>query len=91
VEPSDQLADAAVRLAEGGELDRDAGVNDLVRLSEGDVQRLEDARQVLVRRLLARSNDYAATKGLTLLNAAIARVGWPDPVAWKPRKWRIPR
>jgi hypothetical protein len=89
VEPSDQIADEAVRLAERG--DRDVAVKELVLLADGDTQRLEAAREVLVGRLRLSTDDYSATKGLVVVNAAIARAGWVDPVEWKPRKWRIPR
>jgi hypothetical protein len=89
VEPSNQIAEEAVRLAEGG--DRETAVNELVRLADGDIQQLESARDVLVHRLRRRTDDYAATKGLTAINGAIARIGWPDPLEWKPRKWRIRR
>jgi len=46
---------------------------------------------LLVRRIQARSDDYEATAGLTLLNAAIATAGPKAEVTWKPKKWRLPR
>ena len=89
VESSNQISERAIELAGGG--DRDSAVNELVRLVDGDVASLERARHTLVSRLRRRSNDYAATQGLTLINAAFSRIGWADPVEWQPRKWRIRR
>ncbi len=83
------LAQEAIRLGDG--TDRDTAVTELVRLASTDSQRLQAARHVLVRRLGQHSDDYAATKGLTVVNSAIARVGWSDPLEWKPKKWRLPR
>jgi hypothetical protein len=89
VEPSNLISERAIELAGGG--DRESAVNELVRLVDGDVSSLEAARHALVGRLRRRSNDYAATQGLTLINAAFSRIGWADPVEWQPRKWRIRR
>jgi hypothetical protein len=82
------VAERAITLATDG--DRNGAVSELIRLA-GDVDSLERARDVLVRRLDAKSDDYQATAGLTLLNAAIATVGPKAGVTWKPKKWRIPR
>jgi hypothetical protein len=89
VESSNQISERAIELAGGG--DRESAVNELVRLVGGDVASLELARHALVSRLRRRSNDYAATQGLTLINAAFSEIGWADPVEWQPRKWRIRR
>ena len=86
--PSTDLAERAIALATSG--DRNGAVNELVE-SAGDVDALEEARGLLVRRIQARSDDYEATAGLTLLNAAIATAGPKAEVTWKPKKWRLPR
>lgn len=89
MESSDQISERAIELA--GDGDREGALNELVRIVGGDVAALEQARNTLVGRLRRRSNDYAATQGLTLINAAFSRIGWADPVEWQPRKWRIRR
>jgi hypothetical protein len=55
-------------------------------LAVGDRQDLERARAELVRRIYQRSDDYQATAALTLVNKALATVGWPDPYNWKHRR-----
>ena len=86
--PSVDLAERSIALAASG--DRNGAVNELVDAA-GDVDALEEARDLLVRRIQARSDDYEATAGLTLLNAAIATAGPKAEVTWKPKKWRLPR
>ena len=85
---SADLAERAIALATSG--DRNGAVSELVGLA-GDVDSLEQARDLLVGRIQAKSDDYQATAGLTLLNAAIAAAGPKAPVTWKPRHWRLPR
>jgi hypothetical protein len=89
METPERISERAIALAADG--NRDAAVNELVRLAGDDPEPLEAGRKVLVKRLSLNSNDYAASAGLTLINAALAKVGWADPVAWKPRVWRISR
>jgi hypothetical protein len=89
VESTNQISERAIELAGGA--DRQSAVDELVRLVGGDVAVLELARHALVARLRRRSNDYAATQGLTLINATFSQIGWADPVEWQPRKWRIRR
>jgi hypothetical protein len=89
MESPDRISDRAIALAADG--DREAAINELIRLAGDDPGPLEAARQVLVRRLEINSGDYPATAALTLINTALARIGWSDPVAWKPRVWRISR
>ena len=86
--PANDLAERAIALATSG--DRNGAVSELVE-SAGDVDALEEARGVLVCRIQAKSDDYEATAGLTLLNAAIAAVGPKAEVTWKPKQWRLPR
>jgi hypothetical protein len=87
-DPASDLAERAIALATSG--DRNGAVSELAG-SAGDVDSLERARDLLVQRIHARSDDYQATAGLTLLNAAIAAVGPRAEVTWKPKKWRLPR
>jgi hypothetical protein len=89
MEPPDRISERAIALAAGD--NRDAAINELIRLADDDPGPLQAARQLLVERLSTNSNDFAATAGLNLINAALASVGWADPVAWKPRVWRISR
>jgi hypothetical protein len=96
VTSSTPAADAAAELANqaialGTTHDRNSAATELLRLARDNASSLETARGVLVRRLQIRSDDHAATAGLTVINAAIALAGWADPVAWKPRKWFLPR
>ncbi|HET9059196.1 MAG TPA: hypothetical protein VFN61_04690 [Acidimicrobiales bacterium] len=51
-----------------------------------NVTELAQAREHLVARIYARSDDFAATAALQLVNKALAEVGWPDPFSWKHRK-----
>jgi hypothetical protein len=71
--------------AVAGKGDRDAAIQGLIRLAVGQRQPLEQVRDELVRRLLLRSNDYEATARLTLVNAALAEIGWPDAFTWEAR------
>jgi hypothetical protein len=52
----------------------------------GDREGLERARADLLSRISQRSDDYAATGALTLVNRALASVGWADPSNWKHRR-----
>jgi hypothetical protein len=47
---------------------------------------LEDARTRLVQRLYLRSDDYEATAALSLVNKALAALGWEDAYNWKHRR-----
>jgi hypothetical protein len=85
------IADRAVALATGSDKDRADAPAALIKLAGDTAGPLEQARQVLVRRIRQRSDDYAATSGLTLLNSTLAEVGKVDDLEWKPRKWILPR
>jgi hypothetical protein len=81
------LADEALALAsslDGGEGGLTLAVGQLA--ATGDRERLERARQVLVRRIYERSDDHEATAALTLVNKALAVIGWHDPYSWKHRR-----
>ena len=47
---------------------------------------LEDARTRLVQRIYLRSDDYEATAALSLVNKALAALGWEDAYNWKHRR-----
>lgn len=80
------LADRAVALASAAGPGDDGGDAVSQLASSGDQGELESARQYLVWRIQQRSDDYQATAALTLVNRALARVGWHDPYAWKHRR-----
>ena len=86
---SNQISDRAIGLAP--DPDRDKSVSELIGLAGDKAGPLEAARDVLVRRIRLRSDDFSATSGLSLINAALAKIGWVDPMEWQPRKWRLPR
>jgi hypothetical protein len=52
----------------------------------GDREELEKSRAELVRRISARSDDFEATAALTLVNKALAELGWDNPYSWKHRR-----
>jgi hypothetical protein len=84
--PGDSLATTASALA--GNDAQGRAVQELIRLAEGRRSTLEQARGELCGRIRLRSDDYAATSGLTLLNAALAEIGWPATITWEPRRGR---
>lgn len=69
---------------EDGPAPSDALVEELV--AAGDRSSLEQLRADLLSRIRQRSDDYQATTTLTLVNRALAAVGWEDPVNWKYRR-----
>jgi hypothetical protein len=68
--------------------DHDRAVQELIRLAAGRRSTLEQARSELIGRIRLRSDDYEATAGLTLLNSALAEVGWPAAITWERRNRR---
>jgi hypothetical protein len=86
VASSDQISDRAMALGPDG--DRAKSVTELIGLAADTPGPLEAARQVLVKRIRLRSDDYAASSGLSLVNAALGQVGWPAESTWKPRTGR---
>lgn len=88
----DPLAEEAVVLAstlsprwtqDGGD-ELEAAVKKLAQA--GDRNALEGAQADLVQRIYERSDDFQATAALSLVNKALAAVGWPDPYNWKHRR-----
>ena len=63
----------ALHPAGGGSPDAVAG---LVELAGGRRPPLEAARSLLVARLHGRSDDFGATRALSLVSAALSRIGW---------------
>jgi hypothetical protein len=83
---TDQISERAMAL--GPDADRAKSVTELIGLASAEPGPLEAARDVLVRRIRIRSDDYVATSGLSLINAALGQVGWPAESTWEPRKGR---
>ncbi len=97
-EPSGpEVAERALNLA--AEASPDAA-DQLVTMTEGRRRPLEEARHLLSDRLHRRSDDFAATRALRVVSAALSRIGREPPYvrARRPRRhffsvfWpRIPR
>jgi hypothetical protein len=88
---SREIADRAVSLAAGSDDDLAGARAALIKLAGDEAGPLEQARDVLVRRIRMRSNDFPATSGLSLLNATLSKLGKVDDMEWQPRKWHLPR
>jgi hypothetical protein len=84
LQQSDPIVERAVALAGSAAADGDA-VGELVRLAGDEPEPLHRAQGLLVRRIRQRSDDYAATGALTLVNAAIRHLGWQGDFTWLPR------
>ena len=79
-------------------LDLDAGkspdaAGELVAMAEGRRSPLEVAQSLLIARLHRRSDDFAATRALCSVSAALSQIGWemrsvPDRRRWTGR-WRL--
>jgi hypothetical protein len=54
-------------------------VGELVTLAEGRRPPLEAARALFIVRLQRRSDDFAATRALCAVSAALGRIGWEMP------------
>jgi hypothetical protein len=82
----DPIVDQAMALAAAS----DAGTGSHEAAQElaatGDRAGLERAQAELVRLVHRRSDDYQATAALSLVNKALATVGWPNPYSWKHRR-----
>jgi hypothetical protein len=89
--PSLEIADRAVALANGTDDDLAGARATLIKLAGDKAGPLEQARELLVRRIRLRSDDFPATSGLSLLNATLSKLGKIDDVEWKPKVWRFPR
>jgi hypothetical protein len=62
-------------------------VAQLVTLAEGRRPPLEAAQSLLVARLHTRSDDFGATRALSLVSAALSRIGWEMRPAPTRRRW----
>jgi hypothetical protein len=89
--PSAEIADRAVALAGGSDDELSGARATLIKLAGDQVGLLEGARDVLVRRIRLRSDDFPATSGLSLLNATLSKLGKADNLEWQPKVWRLPR
>jgi hypothetical protein len=81
--PLEPMATQAVALATDGQ-SAEAAVKQLV--ASGDRDSLQKAQSELVQRVYERSDDFAATAALNLVNKALAIVGWVEPFSWKHRR-----
>jgi hypothetical protein len=86
-----EIADKAVSLATGDAGDLSKARSTLIDLAGDVALPLEQARELLVRRIRTRSDDFAATAGLSLLNGTLSQVGKVDDLEWQPRRWKLPR
>lgn len=68
----------------GAQADQDQLAQQLA--TAGDRNDLETARQQLLARIYAHSDDFQATAALQLVNKALAKVGWHDQYSWKHRR-----
>lgn len=83
-----EIAERALHMeATGPTLDA-AEVAELVAIADGLRVPLEGARQLLIARLARRSDDFAATKALRMVSAALNRVGWETPFVRLPEPRR---
>ena len=83
----DPVAEEAVVLAStltSGPEALEAAVQKLA--AAGDREALALAQRDLVQRIQDRSDDFEATAALSLVNRALAAVGWSDPFSWKHRR-----
>ena len=71
-----EVAERALNLAAGASPD---AAGELLTMAEGGRRPLEEARKLLGDRLHRRSDDFAATKALCTVGAALSRVGWEAP------------
>ena len=84
-EPSGaEIMERALRL--DAERSPDA-VDELVGLAEGRRSPLEAAASLLIARLHRRSDDFAATRALGSVSAALSRIGWEMPSVPDRRRW----
>jgi hypothetical protein len=75
-QPGPEVAERALKL--GAEASPDAA-GQLVTMTEGRRRPLEEARHLLSDRLHRRSDDFAATRALRVVGAALSRIGWEPP------------
>jgi hypothetical protein len=71
-----EVAERALNLLAEGSPD---AAGELVTMAEGRRRPLEDARHLLSDRLHRRSDDFAATRALRVVSAALSRVNWEAP------------
>ncbi len=80
-----EILERALHPVPGGSPD---AVAELVTMAGGRRPPLEAAASLLMVRLHRRSDDFAATKALCLVSAALGRIGWEMPsVPVRRRLW----
>jgi len=80
-----EMLEHALQSAAGGSPD---AVAELVAMAGGRRPQLEAAASLLMARLHRRSDDFAATKALCSVSAALSRIGWEMPsVPIRRRLW----
>jgi hypothetical protein len=79
-----EMMERALHLDAGSSPD---AVGDLVGLAEGRRSPLEAAQSLLIARLHRRSDDFAATRALCSVSAALNRIGWEMPSVPGRRRW----
>jgi hypothetical protein len=62
-------------------------VGELVGLADGRRTPLEAAQSLLIARLHRRSDDFAATRALSSVSAALSGIGWEMPSVPDRRRW----
>ena len=82
------IVERAVALSANGRAP-DGAARELVTLAGDEPGPLEEARRLLVLRLTHRGDDYDASRALTVVNAAIAELGWHGAHTWTPRERRL--
>jgi hypothetical protein len=83
--PGPEIAERALSLTAGASPD---AVGKLVTMAEGRRPPLEAARTLFIARLHRRSDDFAATRALSAVSAALSRIGWDMPSAPGSRRGR---
>jgi hypothetical protein len=88
VDPPNPIVERAVALSAAGPA-ADGAARELVTLAGDDPGPLGEARRLLVLRLTHHGDDYEASRALTVINAAIAELGWHGAHTWTPRERRL--
>ena len=88
MDPPNPIVERAVALSAGGRA-ADGAARDLATLAGDDPGPLSEARRLLVLRLSHHGDDYEASRALTVVNAAIAELGWRGDHTWTPRERRL--
>ena len=88
MDPPNPIVERAVALSGSGRA-ADGAARELVTLAGDDPGPLSEARRLLVLRLTHHGDDYEASRALTVINAAIAELGWHGDHTWTTRPRRL--